>query len=227
MTRAWKTLDRVPTDAGQLELRERGEGDFLIAVDGRVLMNSRSSRSEEALGRVACLEISGRDAPRVLIGGLGMGFTLRAALDVLPGDARVVVAEITSVVAEWCRGPLAALTGGAVSDSRVELEIGDVTARIASASSQPRGAFDAILLDLYEGPHAGRGAEGDPFFGTRALRQTRAALRPGGVFALWSEHRDAGFERRMRSAGFDFELQRPGRGGLRHAVYLARARTST
>lgn len=224
VTRAWTTLDAVDTPDGRLALRCRGDDDFLITLAGRVLMNSRTSRSEAALGELAAQasQAAGSSAaPRILIGGLGMGCTLRAALDALPAQAEVVVSELNQVVVRWCDGALAPLTAHASSDPRVCIEIGDVADRI-DAAARRRGEFHAIALDLYEGPHAGRGAERDPLFGRAALDTTRRALRAGGTFAVWTEHRDAGFERRLRAAGFRFEIQRPGRGGLRHAVYLAR-----
>lgn len=224
MPHPWTTLDRVDTPDGTLELRRRDD-DWLITVAGRVLMNSRASRSELALGelaaRAAC-EAAGDAPARLLVGGLGMACTLRAALDELPAAAEVVVRELHECVVRWCEGPLAPLTDAASADSRVRLELGDVADAIASAAERgPR--FHAIALDLYEGPHAGRGADRDPLFGTRALERTRRALLPRGTFALWTEHRDAAFEKRLRRSGFAFEVRRPGRGGLRHAVYLARA----
>ncbi|HEX2685118.1 MAG TPA: hypothetical protein VHN14_00795, partial [Kofleriaceae bacterium] len=141
----WKTLATVATAEGALELRQRGAREFLIVIDGRVLMTSRDRRSEQALATLACQAIAA-DRPRVLIGGLGMAYTLRAALDVLPATAEVVVAELTSAVGDWCRGPLAELTGAAVLDPRVQVVIDDVARVIAGT---PRGHYDAILLDLY------------------------------------------------------------------------------
>ncbi len=119
MTRPWKTLDSVDTEEGRLELRQRGSREFLITLAGRVLMNSATSRSEVALAQVACAEIAGRSAPRLLIGGLGMGCTLRAALDAMPAEARLLVVELNEAVLRWCRGPLAALTDRAAEDERV------------------------------------------------------------------------------------------------------------
>ena len=224
MSQAWETLDAVATDEGRLELRRRGSADFIITVAGRVLMNSHASRSEVALGEVAAkaaLAISA--APRVLIGGLGMACTLRAALDALPPRSTVVVTELTPKIVDWCRGPLAELTASSVEDDRVQIEIGDVADRIRAATPGSK-RFDCIALDLYEGPHQGRRANLDPFFGNAALKTTRKALNRGGTFALWSEHRDAQFEKRLENSGFEFEIHRPGKGGLRHAVYAARAR---
>jgi spermidine synthase len=223
VTRAWTTLDAVDTPDGRLELRQRGDDDFLITLAGRVLMNSRASRSEAALGQLAAQAARANAEPRLLIGGLGMGCTLRAALDVLPDTAEVVVSELNEVVVRWCNDALASLTGHASGDARARIEIGNVADRIAAAAGRG-GEFHAIALDLYEGPHAGHDAKGDPLFGRVALATTHRALLAGGTFAVWTEHRDAGYEKRLRAAGFGFEVQRPGRGGLRHTVYLARSR---
>lgn len=224
MTRPWETLDAVETEEGRLELRRRGEGDFVITVAGRVLMNSSWHRSEIAVAQLACRRIAGRPHPRVLIGGLGMAFTLRAALEALPRAAQVIVAEIEPAVVRWCQGPLAELTERAVNDPRVEIALGDVARRIADAGRSEASRFDAIILDLYEGPRTSTQAREDPFWGPAALRRTRDALTPGGVFSVWSEDPDAAFEKRLAAAGFRVERRRPESGGPRHAVYLAEAR---
>lgn len=221
MTRPWETLDTVETEEGRLELRRRGERDFVITVAGRVLMNSAWHRSEIAVAQLACRQIADRPRPRVLIGGLGMGFTLRAALDELPRAARVTIGEIEPAVVRWCRGPLAGLTGRAVDDPRVEIALGDVARLITEAGRPGAELFDAIVLDLYEGPRTATQAREDPFWGPAALRRTREALAPGGVFSVWSEDPDAAFEKRLASAGFKVERRRPESGGPRHAVYLA------
>jgi len=153
MALPWKTIESVPTESGPLELRQRGERDFLITIDGRVLMNSLASRSEEALGQLACAHLRDSVQPLVLLGGLGMGFTLKAVLDTLPATARVEVAELNPVVVAWCRGPLATLTDHAVSDVRVQLDTCDVTRPIRRyATGDALDKFDAIILDLYTGP---------------------------------------------------------------------------
>ncbi len=224
MAQPWQTIDRVDTEDGVLELRRRGTRDFLILINNRVLMNSGANRSEIALGELACRKAATGRRPRVLIGGLGMGLTLKAALDSLPFTAQVVVAELNPVVVKWCHGPLAGLTANAVDDPRVTVRIEDVSVVIKKAA-QTHGAerFDAIILDLYEGPHARTDAANDPFYGSRALKTTAAALLPGGVFAVWGESPDAAFEKRLAAAGFSVDVQRPGRGGLRHVVYVAKA----
>jgi len=222
MAQPWQTLDKVNTKEGVLELRKRGERDFLILINNRVLMNSSLNRSEIVLGERACKLVAGLSAPRVLIGGLGMGLTLRAALDALPVAAQVTVADLNPAMAKWCRGPLAELTKRAVDDPRVTMVTGDVAAMIARAAQPAAEKFDAIIIDLYEGPSASSDALLDPFYGIRALKTTAAALSPAGVFAVWGENSDAGFEMRLAAAGFTVDRQRPGRGGLRHVVYVGR-----
>jgi len=221
MAQPWQTIDKIDTVDGLLELRKRGADDFLILINNRVLMNSSANRSEKTLGAQACAALPVRPKPRVLIGGLGMGLTLRATLDALPASAQVVVSELNPITVTWCRGPLAELTNHAVDDSRVSVVIDDVSKVIAAASVKTE-KFDAIIIDLYEGPHAKTDARNDPFYGSRALEKTAAALSTGGVFAVWGENPDAGFEKRLAKAGFVIERLRPGKGGLRHVVYVAR-----
>jgi spermidine synthase len=215
----WKTLATVATADGALELRRRGDGAFLIVIAGRVLMTSNDRRSEQALATLACRSLAA-PRPRVLIGGLGMGYTVRAALDALPAAAEVVVAELTPEIEAWCRGPLAPLTGAALDDPRVRVVIGDVAREIAGA---PAGRYHAILLDLYEGPHAATQRKGDPFYGRAALAASRAALAAGGALAVWSEEPDDAFAHRLATAGFEVEAHRLGKP-RRHVVYLGRKR---
>jgi spermidine synthase len=217
--RPWQTLAKVATREGTLELRQRGEQELLIVIAGRVLMTSVSRRSEEALATLACAPIADRAAPRVLVGGLGMGFTLRAALDALPARAKVTVGEIQPEIVDWCRGPLAGLTGDALADPRVTVAMGDVARLIARSSA---GSWDAILLDLYEGPHQATQASEDPFYGPTALERSRAALAQAGVLAVWSEDADPAFAARFAGAGFDVSVHRAGRGGRAHVVYVGR-----
>ncbi|MDT8442250.1 MAG: spermidine synthase [Desulfuromonadales bacterium] len=221
MAQPWTTLARQATDEGLLELRRRGARDFLITVGGLVLMNSLANRSEVVLGQLGCQKLQHYRQPRVLVGGLGMGFTLKAALDALPDEADVVVAELNPVVVEWCRGPLAELTGAAVNDRRVQVEICDVADLVKRAVNSPSNRFDAVIFDLYKGPHAKTDAVGDPLYGSRAIANVHKILRPNGRFTIWGEHFDAGFDRRLRQAGFATSSQRPGRGGYRHVVFVA------
>jgi spermidine synthase len=218
MSRPWKIIESVPTKDGVLELRQRGERDFLIVLGSQVLMNSVANRSEVALGRMACSHLQRHAFPRVLVGGLGMGFTLKAILDILPATARVIVAEINPVIREWCQGPLAGITQNAVSDVRVDVQIADVTDLIRRTTE----GFDAIILDLYSGPHAASHKRDDPFYGSLAIERMRAVLKPNGVLAVWGENYDSAFDKRLCKAGFRLSTSRPGRGGLRHIIYVAR-----
>jgi spermidine synthase len=211
----WKTLGSVATAEGALELRQRGEKEFLLVIDGRVLMTSQERRSEERLATLALAQVKA-PLPRVLIGGLGMAYTLRAALDALPATARVQVAELSPAVAEWCRGPLAVLTNDAAGDPRVRVILGDVARVIRDVAP---GSYDAILLDLYEGPHAASQRGDDSFYGPGALARSHAALSPGGVLAVWSEDSDDSFLRRFRKAGFEVNVDRSGSSRV-HLVYL-------
>jgi spermidine synthase len=231
--RAWQTIDRADTPEGPLELRRRGEGEtpgdmeYVITVGGRVLMNGGAHRTEDAVAEAACRPLAGRKspAPRVLVGGLGMGYTLRAALDLLPRSARVWVAEIDPTIVRWCRGPLAPLTGDAAGDPRVTIEVADVAtvlARAARSPAPPEARFDAVILDLYEGPREAHGGRDDPLWGKAALETTRDALLKGGILAVWSEDPDAAFEKRLAAAGFRVERRKPGKGGPRHVVYVGR-----
>jgi spermidine synthase len=196
--------------------RRRGDHDFLIVIGGRVLMTSAARRSEEALAELACAALRERAAPRVLVGGLGMGFTLRAALEVLPPGARVVVAELHERIVSWCRGPLAVLTAGAVLDRRVETLVSDVGAVIGAA---PPGSFDAIVLDLYAGPYPSTGGD-PPVYRPAALARAHRALSPAGVLTIWAEDEDPAFLPLLTAAGFAARVQRVGRGGRRHVVYF-------
>lgn len=219
MTAAWQTLATAETPEGPLELRRRRD-DWLLTIKGRVLMNSFSRSSEEELSRLGIAALGGRAVQNVLIGGLGMGFTLRALLDGAGPSTRVVVAELNQVVVDWCRGPLGPATANAVSDPRVEVAIADVADVIARA---PAGSFDLILLDLYEGPNSATQRADDPFYGAAALARTRRALRPEGVLGVWSEDADVPFSRRFEGAGFTVAKHSIGRGGRRHIVYMGRS----
>ena len=223
MAQPWNIIESIPTVEGILELRQRGERDFLITIGPQVLMNSLANRSEVVLGHRGCDHLKGHPSPRVLVGGLGMGFTLKAVLDTLPITAMVTVAELNPVVLQWCRGPLAALTGSATTDPRVTVEIGDVADLIRkSAASGGEAHYDAIVLDLYRGPHPKSDHHDDPLYGIRAIENARSSLTPGGMLAVWGEQYDQAFVNRLKSIGFTVTTERPGRGGLRHALFLAR-----
>ncbi len=223
MTRPWEPLDRVETPDGVLELRCRGSKDYLITIGGRVLMTSMAHRSEDALATLGCGPIAERQRANVLVSGLGMGFTLRAALDALRPDARVTVAELNPVVATWCNGPLAPLTRGAVNDPRVQVVVADVSRLIRSAGDRPDTRYDAIVLDMYEGPAAAHISPRDPLYGPRAIGWSLAALTPGGTLSVWSERPSQAFEHNLKQAGFSFERHKRGRGTSVHYVYVAQA----
>jgi len=223
MPHPWHTIDSVSTEEGILELRQRGDQDFLITVGGRVLMNSRTHRTEVALGRLAGSHLRNQSGPRVLLGGLGMGYTLRAVLDTLPPAGKIVVSELNPRVLAWCRDPLAALTDRAAEDPRVSVKIGDVAQLIRRYAGDGKlQNFDAVVLDLYSGPCTGDHKRDDPFYGSAAIHATRDVLKPNGVLAVWGEDYDAGFDKRLRGAGFTVTSERLGRGGPRHVVYLGK-----
>ncbi len=221
MAQPWRSVEGMNTDDGFLDLRQRGETDFLITINGRVLMNSSANISEIVLAELACESLKNKKKSRVLVGGLGMGFTLKAAIDNLSADAEVVVAELNPVMVKWCRGPIAHLTNGAVDDPRVRVVIDDVATIIRTAAIEGgKKRFDAIILDLYEGPYEGDQGRGEYLYGDVALAVSRSALNAEGVFAVWSEDPDKAFEKRLQTAGFSVNRRRPGRGG-RHVVYIA------
>ena len=217
----WLVLDTapIPGDAGQLRLLQRGT-EFSIQLGHNELMNSRLSGSEKALATLAAERVGGRVGARFLIGGLGMGFTLRAALDALRPDAELVVAELVPNVVDWVRGPLRDLSADALSDQRVALRIGDVVAAIRADSS----AYDAILLDVDNGPDGLTRPENDRLYNELGLASAMAALRPGGVLAVWSAHPDRHFTQRLRRAGFGVEevpVRANVTSGARHTIWLA------
>jgi spermidine synthase len=221
MPRPFTLIESVLTPEGPLELRKRGESDFMISIAGRVLMTSNIHRSELAVAELGCAPIRERKRARVLIGGLGLGYTLRAALEALQPDAQVVVCELNPAVVRWCEGPARALTDGAVGDARVKVVVGDVTATIREVAANPKSPrFDAIILDLYVGPGAS-GHETRALYGREILARTHEALSPGGVYAVWAEDPSPPFEQRLAQLGFAAELKRVKGGGPRHAVYLA------
>jgi spermidine synthase len=217
----WELLDTaaIPGGTETLRLKRRG-GEYSIMLGSNELMNSRLSGSEEALARLTIERIAA-PAPRILIGGLGMGFTLRAALPLLPADARVTVAELVPAVVDWARGPLADLHGASLDDRRVDIAVGDVGALI---KAKP-GAWDAILLDVDNGPEGLSRKGNDALYSARGLGAAFEALAPGGVLSVWSSGPDAGFTKRLRNAGFSVEEigVRAGttRRGARHVIWLA------
>jgi spermidine synthase len=210
-------------DGEELRLMRRG-GDFMIVLDRNELMNSRMSGSEEALATMTAERLRGRGAQHWLIGGYGMGFTLRAALAALGPGVKLTVAELVPDMIAWARGPMAALTAGCLDDPRVNVVMEDVAELIAGG----RGAYDAILLDVDNGPDALVRAANDRLYTPAGLAAARDALRPGGVLAVWSAADDAAFTRRLARAGFAVD-QVPVRArsngkGARHTIWFAARR---
>ena len=210
----------VPGDGGELRLMQRG-AEFSIMAGAIELMNSRLSGSEEALASLTCARLPHRPRPHVLIGGLGMGFTLRAALAALGPGAAVTVAELVPEVVAWARGPLAAIHANSLVDPRVTIFEGDVGDLIGAAPSR----FDAILLDVDNGPEGLMRRSNDDLYDVYGLSQAHAALRPGGVLAVWSSGPHPAFTRRLGAAGYGVEelgVRANGRGrGARHVIWLA------
>jgi spermidine synthase len=217
----WVQLDAVQVpDGGELRLMRRG-AELSIMSGANELMNSRRRGSEEALATLSCGSLRGPNL-RVLIGGLGMGFTLRAALAVLPGKAEVVVAELVPAVVAWARGPMAELFAGSLEDPRVTIREADVAELMAQAS----GAYDAILLDVDNGPGGVTRAANDGLYSLAGLASAARALKRGGVLAVWSATQDERFVQRLRRSGFTVDEQQVratgGRRGARHVIWLAR-----
>ena len=216
----WVRLDTaaVPGGSDQLRLMQRGD-EFSIMLGTNELMNSRLSGSEEALAQLAAGRLAGRPHPRILIGGLGMGFTLRAALSAFGADASIIVAELVPEVIAWAKGPLAPVFGTCLSDPRVSIIAADVLSLIAKAPG-----YDAILLDVDNGPEGVSRAENDRLYDARGLKASRAALTPGGILAVWSSGPSPSFTRRMQAAGFLTEevrtRARSGGRGARHMIWL-------
>jgi spermidine synthase len=200
-------------------LMRRGH-EFSIKLGVAELMTSRLYASEEALATLAAEKLKGRTKPRVLIGGLGMGFTLRAALSAFGPNAGIVVAELVPAVVRWARGPMAELFGGSLDDRRVELVEADVAALIGRAEP----LYDAILLDVDNGPEAMTQSANDHLYSMRGLAAARAALNPGGVLAVWSQGPDRAFAKRFEKAGFSVAERkvraRGVHGGSRHVIWL-------
>jgi spermidine synthase len=214
----WEKLGaaRAP-DGGELVLYQRG-GEFVIRVDGRELMSSRAHGSEERMAELTCAELSAQ--PRVLIGGLGMGFTLAATLRCVPPSAQVTVAELVPAVVEWNRGPLAPLAGRPLEDPRVTVDPRDVGAVLRAATSR----FDVIMYDVDNGPNGLTRKSNNVLYSDQGLALVKRTLRPRGVFAVWSAAPDAKFEARLRRAGFAAKSHgvpaRGSAGGPMHTIFI-------
>ena len=217
----WVEIDRAKVpEGGELRLIRRG-AEFSIMAGPIVLMNNRISGSEEQLAVLALQRLAGRARPRLLIGGLGMGFTLRAAL-AARADVEIVVAELLPAIVAWGRGPLAELFAGSLDDPRVRIEIGDVGALIRAS----RGGYDAILLDVDNGPEGLTRDGNGGLYAAAGLRAAFVALRPGGLLAVWSAHPSAAFAKLLGQSGFaveELKLRARGKsGGSRHIIWMAR-----
>jgi spermidine synthase len=223
--RPWTLLGTatVPGEGAPLRLMQRGD-DFVIMAGTNPLMNSRMSGSEEDLATLSWARIAGRKSPHVLIGGLGMGFTLRAALAAMPDDVHIAVVEIVPEIVAWARGPLAHIFDGCLDDPRVTIEIADV-GRVIGAH---KADYDAILLDVDNGPEGLSRDGNDRLYSLAGLSKTRAALKPGGVLAVWSAHPDAKFTKRLSETGFQVDevgvRERHGKKGARHTIWFATRR---
>jgi len=218
----WRLLDtaEIPGNGGKLQLHQRN-GEFSISiVGGSVLMSTRAHGSEDALAALACTQIAGRCQPRVLIGGLGMGFTLAAALRHLGPDAQVVVAELVPAVVEWNRGILGEHAGCPLQDERTLVREGDV----AKLLKEQRQAYDAILLDVDNGPEGLTRKKNDWLYTIDGLSVSFTALRPKGILAVWSAGPDQSFMERLRKVGFKVKQTRVrahnNKGDL-HTIWLA------
>jgi spermidine synthase len=209
----------VSPDGTDMKLIRRGD-EYLILAGGAILMSSRMHGSEEALATFACQRVRTLERPSVLIGGLGMGFTLRATLDLLSPDATVVVAELVPAVVEWSHGPLGPLAGHPLEDKRVRVERGDVALILSSRL----GPFDAVLLDVDNGPAAFTASSNAGLYDDRGVAAAHAALTMNGVLAVWATREDRKFVQRLRDGGFSVEVQRVrGRlksGGPHHTIFL-------
>jgi spermidine synthase len=218
----WVLIDTVPLPDGRGDIRLIQRADeFSIMLGTIALMNSRLSGSEEAMASLAWARISDRPRAHMLIGGLGMGFTLRAALAELPGTAKITVAELMPAVLAWARGPMAAIFDGCLDDPRVDIKIDDVRNVIRSG----RGRYDAILLDVDNGPDGLTVETNDALYSAAGLAAAKAALRPGGVLAVWASAPDRAFTQRLERAGFKVEEERVRAHrkarGSRHVIWLA------
>jgi spermidine synthase len=221
----WQQIDRAAVPGAEIELRLMRRGDdFSMMLGPNELMNSRLSGSEEALATLTCRRIEAVKRPHLLIGGLGMGFTLRAALAVLGPEARVMVAELVPAVIAWARGPMAEIFGDSLSDPRASILSADVVEVIRSHVS----AFDAILLDVDNGPEGLIRKANDALYDLKGLKAIRGALRPGGVLAVWSSGPHDRFSKLLRDAGFNVSevavRATTRRSGARHVIWFATRR---
>jgi spermidine synthase len=216
----WELIGETRTPDGSDMRLTRRDGEYVIHVNGKTLMSSRLHGSEEELATLACRHVADMDQPHVLVGGLGMGFTLRSTLDQVAPEATVTVAELVPAVVEWNRGPLGEITGHPLQDSRVCVEGQDVA---LSLRAQPE-RFDAIMLDVDNGPTAFTTEENLDLYGNDGIAAAATALRAGGVLAVWSAWDDKKFEHRLRYHGFETRAEtvraRLKKGGAQHVIFV-------
>ncbi|MEN8170782.1 MAG: hypothetical protein ABFS08_11225 [Pseudomonadota bacterium] len=219
----WNLIDssEIPADGGELRLYQRGEEYSIMILGGGELMSSRKHGSEDALAELGCQHLGGQAGSRVLVGGLGMGFTLAAALQQLEADAEVVVAELVPAVVKWNRDYLGEFAGNPLDDPRSSISVGDVAALLR----QERSAFDAVLLDVDNGPEGLTHCQNNWLYSTEGLQVALAALRPKGLLAVWSAGPDHNFSKRLRQVGFkvkEHQVRAHGRSkGPRHTIWIA------
>lgn len=218
----WLQIDTTKVPGADVELRLMRRGaEFSMMLGQNELMNSRLSGSEEALATLTCRRIDSVKRPHLLIGGLGMGFTLRAALAVLDGQARITVAELVPAVIAWARGPMANIFGDSLTDPRADIRVADVVEIIKASPS----TFDAILLDVDNGPEALIRKANNRLYDINGLQSIRRALRPGGMLAVWSSGPNPAFSKRLGAT--DFEVNEVGlrattkRSGAHHVIWFA------
>jgi spermidine synthase len=219
----WKLLGEAQTPDGETLTLMRQDDEVVILASGKPLMSSRMHGSEEALASLSCGHLARADAPVVLVGGLGMGFTLRATLDLLPASATVLVAELIPAVVEWNRGPIGELARHPLKDRRVQVVVSDVLETLRGSTRR----FDAVLLDVDNGPDAFTTSRNAALYRDEGLRAIRSALEPAGVLGVWSAWEDRKFEQRLRYHGFVVEVHRVRarlkQGGPRHTIFLGRS----
>jgi spermidine synthase len=216
----WELLGEARTPDGSLMALMRRDREHVILANGKPLMSSLMHGSEEALAALACQRARMMHQPCALVGGLGMGYTLRAALDALPANANVSVAELLPAVVDWNRGPLAALAGEPLKDPRVTVLLDDV----ATVLERSAGRFDVLMLDVDNGPSAFSESANAALYTDRGLASAKTALKPDGVLAIWSARDDRKFEQRLRYNGFRVEVSRVRarlkKGGPRHTIFV-------
>jgi spermidine synthase len=225
--KAWTVLGEACTpDGNDMRLTKRDQ-EYVVLLNGKTLMSSRMHGSEEALATAGCRHLRTVDRPRVLVGGLGMGFTLRAVLDIVPPHAVVTVAELVPAVVEWNRGLLSALAGHPLKDRRVRIDLNDVGFTLRANP----GRFDAVLLDVDNGPRAFTTEANQSLYDNAGVAAAHAALRDEGVLAVWSAWEDRKFEQRLRYHGFVAHTERVRarlkKGGAHHTVFLGFKRSQS